>query len=344
MCVCTKKQSHYILAPSPNNIYLTRRVTFVHIFVNRKEKHTLVQLYISTYSQKLRMDCSSSSNSSFDEKMSSEEELARLCAEQQEEDPVETKEPFGHDNQAYEPSNRAFKESLQGQTRQVKNGLTALKSEHVRILDNIKQDGTGLIDDRIANVTKSLENLDLGIEESTVLLSLSEHFDRLELERMKLRLEMERVHDENDWLREELSDTQSQLQSALAELTELREEKSKWQFEENLKRSVSESSLRPITPSKIPVGSWRVEEEKDINRAMNSDCLSTRSASPACNSVSRIPVIRHFGSQLPAYKKLMEREAAKTKAKKENQNQIGGKRNYFKLNATNNTKSRIPIR
>ena len=71
---------------------------------------------------------------------------------------------------------------------------------------------------RVANVTASLEKLEVGIEESSVMLALSEHFTRMETDRQGLRLEMGRVVEENEWLREELSDTQKRLIEAEAEL------------------------------------------------------------------------------------------------------------------------------
>ena len=59
-----------------------------------------------------------------------------------------------------------------------------------------------------------------------------------------------------------------------------------------MRRSQQEADLRPITPSKIPVGAWRAEEEKAINRALSGDSpdnktLPDRSVSPA--PPSRIP-------------------------------------------------------
>ena len=54
--------------------------------------------------------------------------------------------------------------------------------------------------------------------------------------------------------------------------------------------------LKPVTPSKIPVGHFRLEEEKAINRVLNGKdsnrmVNSNRSSSP---SSSRIP--KFFGS------------------------------------------------
>jgi kinesin light chain len=48
----------------------------------------------------------------------------------------------------------------------------------------------------------------MGLEESGVMIALYDHFNRMESDRSILRLEMNRVMDENDWLRDELSETQ----------------------------------------------------------------------------------------------------------------------------------------
>ena len=56
---------------------------------------------------------------------------------------------------------------------------------------------------------------------------------------------------------------------------------------EETKKSEKEANMRPVTPSKIPVGSFRVEEEKAINRALNGQNDSNRAVSPP--PPSRIP-------------------------------------------------------
>ena len=89
------------------------------------------------------------------------------------------------------------------------------------------------------------------------------------------------------------------------------------EFMEELK-TLNESNLRPITPSKIPVGKYRVEQEKDINRAMSSlggggggggtdSNRTSRSTSPA---PSRLPV-GAWRNKLSTYKKVMEKQENK---------------------------------
>jgi len=199
-----------------------------------------------------------------------------------------------------------------------------------------------VLEDRITNVTRSLEQLEVGIAESTVLLSLNDHFERLEADRSTLRLEMGRVQDENEWLREELNDTQRQLQEALAELAGLKEEKKQWEFQEEIRNmkpeTASSAVMRPVTPSKIPVGNFRVEQEKEINRALSGSSGSgsdsggnsrSRATSP---NPSRIPV-GGWRNKLSVYKRVMEKQEATTEEAKKKNATVVRKSNYFKLNA-----------
>lgn len=113
-------------------------------------------------------------------------------------------------------------------------------------------------------------------------------------------------------------------------------------FQEELK-SINELNTRPVTPSKIPVGSWRVEEEKELNRALAGNGLLDsnrrsieRSASPA---TSKIPV-GGWRSKVTVYKKVMEKQE-EIKSKDVGTPSRG--RQYFKINASK-TQTKIPIR
>ena len=77
-----------------------------------------------------------------------------------------------------------------------------------------------------------------------------------------------------------MEDTEKKLEDAMSRLAQLEEEKKHWDFMEETRRNEKEANLKPVTPSKIPVGSFRVEEEKAINRALNGQTDSNRAASP----------------------------------------------------------------
>ena len=95
-------------------------------------------------------------------------------------------------------------------------------SENNSTTNNDRDNGLdNALEARIANVTSSLEKLEVGIEESAVMLALSEHFTRMEVDREGLRLEMGLVVKENEWLREELSEIQKRLIDAEGELGKL---------------------------------------------------------------------------------------------------------------------------
>jgi len=252
-------------------------------------------------------------------------------------------------------------------TKECGAGLSSLRGEHLSILarvreeelnklntqdDEKEEDGReDLLDARIREVTASLQQLEVGVAESEVMLSLADHFSNLEAERSMARLEMRRVKDENDWLREELEDTERRLEEALTRLAGLEEEKKHWVFMEGVRKSEAEADIRPVTPSKIPVGSFRVEEEKAINRALtgsNNGVMdsnrrsSERAISPAPPpTISRIPMLSNkLGAN---YKKVQEKIEKAANEKQERTNKLRGKRHKLSLTPAT-SHSTIPSR
>lgn len=227
--------------------------------------------------------------------------------------------------------------SLLSLVRNNRAGLATLRDDHLEILDNIRrQPGTEAepgagdrdIEERITAVTESLQLLEVGVAESGVMLSLAAHFDTMESERTLSKMEMTRVKGENDWLREELEDTEKRLEDALSRLAQLEEEKKHWDFMEETRKNEKEATLKPVTPSKIPVGSFRVEEEKAINRALNGSGQtdSNRAASPP--PPSRIPKFFKPSSNYMKVKEKMEKAANE---KSEAQRKLRGKSHKLSL-------------
>jgi len=250
-------------------------------------------------------------------------------------------------------------------TKECGAGLSNLRDEHLSILANVREEeqnrlntqdegeasGDDLLEARISAVTASLQQLEVGVAESGVMLSLSDHFNNLEADRSMARLEMRRVKDENDWLREELEDTEKRLEEALTRLAGLEEEKKHWVFMEGVRKSEAEADLRPVTPSKIPVGSFRVEEEKAINRALtgstNGSMDSNRRSSERAVSPAPPPVISRipkFSAKLGVnYKRVQEKMEKAANERQEKTNKARGKRHKLSLTPAT-SHSAIPSR
>ena len=59
----------------------------------------------------------------------------------------------------------------------------------------------------------------------------------MEADKIQMKLEMKRVKDENDWLRDELEETEKKLHEALGRITHLEEEKKSNDFLSEVKKS-----------------------------------------------------------------------------------------------------------
>ena len=98
--------------------------------------------------------------------------------------------------------------SLVTTTRSVISSLEALRQEHNLLLSSPTDD------DKRQHLQHSLESIDLGIDESIVMLQLENHFDELDSETYKLMLQVQRLTQENSWLRDELSLTEEHLKTS----------------------------------------------------------------------------------------------------------------------------------
>ena len=101
-------------------------------------------------------------------------------------------------------------------------------------------------------------------------------------------------------------------------LATLREEKAHWNFLQEL-RNINEATVKPITPSKIPVGKYRVETDIDIsnidsNRLGEQLDLNRNSRASSPSPGSKIPVGGWRG-RTTAYKKILERQESETNLK-----------------------------
>ncbi|XP_049643243.1 kinesin light chain 3 [Suncus etruscus] len=123
-------------------------------------------------------------------------------------------------------------EELVRQTRQVVQGLEALRAEHHGLAGHLAGvlAGAELLEEKQQVLSQSLEAIELGLGEAQVLLALSAHMGALEAEQQRLRAQARRLAQENAWLREELEEAQRRLQASEVAVAQLEEEKNHLEF------------------------------------------------------------------------------------------------------------------
>ncbi|OBS58422.1 hypothetical protein A6R68_10458 [Neotoma lepida] len=145
-------------------------------------------------------------------------------------------EPAGH---------RLSQEEILGSTRLVSQGLEALHSEHQAVLQSLshtieclQQGGheEGLVHEKARQLRRSMENIELGLSEAQVMLALASHLSTVESEKQKLRAQVRRLCQENQWLRDELAGTQQRLQRSEQAVAQLEEEKKHLEFLRQLRQ------------------------------------------------------------------------------------------------------------
>ncbi|KAK9967796.1 hypothetical protein ABG768_002163 [Culter alburnus] len=135
-------------------------------------------------------------------------------------------------------------EDIISSTKLVIQGLEALKSEHNSILQSLletiqclkKDEEASSVHEKSNLLRKSVEMIELGLGEAQVMMALSSHLNAVESEKQKLRAQVRRLCQENQWLRDELANTQQKLQKSEQSVAQLEEEKKHLEFMNQLKK------------------------------------------------------------------------------------------------------------
>uniref|UniRef100_A0A672R1M2 Kinesin light chain n=1 Tax=Sinocyclocheilus grahami TaxID=75366 RepID=A0A672R1M2_SINGR len=143
-----------------------------------------------------------------------------------------------------DPEEKLSQDELLCRTREVMQGLEALRAEHQAILEGLmgtlrclKQSQEGrAVEEKTAMIQRSMEMLELGLSEAQVMMALSGHLSAVEAEKQKLRAQVRRLCQENQWLRDELAGTQQRLQKSEQSVAQLEEEKKHLEFMNQLKK------------------------------------------------------------------------------------------------------------
>ncbi|CAG12712.1 unnamed protein product, partial [Tetraodon nigroviridis] len=169
-------------------------------------------------------------------------------------------------------------------TQQVIAGLEALRGENCSLLENLQEPAErlqtlergGVREEKCSILRQSLERIELGLSEAQVMLALSAHLGSLEAEKQKLRAQVRRLCQENQWLRDELAGAQQRLQDKEQEVVALEEQNKHLQFMCSMRKYDVEE---PPTDVKNP--SATKESLDDLFPAEDEEQPQSKTAQPA---------------------------------------------------------------
>uniref|UniRef100_A0AAY4A3A7 Kinesin light chain n=1 Tax=Denticeps clupeoides TaxID=299321 RepID=A0AAY4A3A7_9TELE len=128
-------------------------------------------------------------------------------------------------------------------TKAVMQGLETLRGEHAQLLASLLDRGQPpAAQEKSGLLRKSLEAIELGLGEAQVIIALSGHLSAVESEKQKLRAQVRRLCQENQWLRDELAGTQQKLQRSEQSVAQLEEEKKHLEFMNQMKKLDDDAS------------------------------------------------------------------------------------------------------
>ncbi|XP_043937691.1 kinesin light chain 1-like [Protopterus annectens] len=172
-------------------------------------------------------------------------------------------------------------------TKQVIQGLEALKTENKSILQTLeetlcmqrekaleeehgkkkeREETIGVAEEKTSLILSLLEKIELGLGEAQVMVALSTHLGSLEAEKQKLRTQVKRLCQENQWLRDELANAHHKLQLSEQTVAQLEEEKKQLEFVNQLRKySLDDSTQEDKTSilKKDPLDELFPNEDED---------------------------------------------------------------------------------
>ncbi|XP_061664398.1 kinesin light chain 2 [Syngnathoides biaculeatus] len=136
-----------------------------------------------------------------------------------------------------EAPERLSQDEIVVNAKAVMQGLETLRGEHARLLDSLLDCAhPSAAREKSGALRKSVEAIELGLGEAQVIVALSGHLSAVESEKQKLRAQVRRLCQENQWLRDELAATQRKLQRSEQSVAQLEEEKKHLEFMNQIKK------------------------------------------------------------------------------------------------------------
>uniref|UniRef100_U3IFM9 Kinesin light chain n=1 Tax=Anas platyrhynchos platyrhynchos TaxID=8840 RepID=U3IFM9_ANAPP len=119
------------------------------------------------------------------------------------------------------------------------------------------------------------------LQHRAVMMALSNHLNAVESEKQKLRAQVRRLCQENQWLRDELANTQQKLQKSEQSVAQLEEEKKHLEFMNQLKKyddDISPSEDKDTDSTKEPLDDLFPNDEDDQGQGIQQQHSSAAAA------------------------------------------------------------------
>uniref|UniRef100_A0A4W4HQX9 Kinesin light chain n=1 Tax=Electrophorus electricus TaxID=8005 RepID=A0A4W4HQX9_ELEEL len=147
---------------------------------------------------------------------------------------------------------RLTQEEIIASTKVSIQELEELKNDHSSMLGSLtatlkylnRSEEAGLVQEKCSLLHKAVETIQLGLGEAQVMLALAGHLNTVESEKQKLRAQVRRLHQENEWLRDELSITQQKLWTSQQSVVQLEEEKKHLEFMDQLRKDDQDALMK----------------------------------------------------------------------------------------------------
>ena len=124
-------------------------------------------------------------------------------------------------------------ESISGTT----GNLESLRGQHEDIRESLRSEAAPL--PRLSEVKRTLDQLDLGVNEGRLMLTIVNYLDTFEMEQTETSRELEKIKGENDWLRDDLEEAEKKLEEVLAMVAALEVEKDQHLLMEEVRKILS---------------------------------------------------------------------------------------------------------
>lgn len=164
-------------------------------------------------------------------------------------------------------------------TSAVKRTLEALQIQHETLMSELESitkapdNGAPGSERQFAEykqeaLSDSVGKLQSGLQDAKLLLVLASYLSSLEAERHKLKAQVKRLCQENNWLRQELSQTQQLLQTTEIQLAEIKEEKEHTAFLQTVSK-VSPVAAASAVPDRELSPSMDMDNQDETAEANN---------------------------------------------------------------------------